>query len=60
MVHFIELTQNADTLDGRFNRKVLVNVNKIKFFYEKHIVFEKGSIEVFESYDEIQSLINKC
>lgn len=53
MAKFIELTQRYT------GRKIMVNIDHIQFFFEKRIVFDKGAIDVIESYEEITKLINQ-
>ena len=56
---FIELTQPENEIKGHKERKIMVNVSNLDFYYDKHIVFGKRSIDVLESYDEITKLIEK-
>ena len=59
MNKFIELTQPKNEIVGTKERKIKVNVCSIDFYYDKHIVFGKRTIDVLESYDEITELIEK-
>ena len=55
---FIELTQSLKEMKEK-ERKIMVNVSSIDFYYDKHIVFGNRAIDVLESYDEITKLIEK-
>lgn len=58
MKKFIEVTQRVEHLDGsHYDRKSMVNVDHIKFYYNQRIVFEHGAIDVRESREEITNLI---
>jgi hypothetical protein len=56
---FIELTQPENEFVGTKERKIKVNVCSIDFYYDKHIAFGKRVIDVLESYDEINKLIEE-
>lgn len=59
MAKFIELTQHIQNFGENYDRKIRVNVDHIDFYYDKHIVFKKRAIDVFESYDEITKLLEE-
>lgn len=62
MTHFIELTQKATDFfsDQETKRVINVAIDKIDFYYDKHIVFANRAIDVYDSYDEIKNKINKA
>lgn len=58
MVHFIELTQEVDAINGREKRKIKVAVEQLCFYYDHRLVFNKTAIDVKENFDEITNIIN--
>lgn len=62
MKHFIELTQKiSDPFGGKEEKRVIsVNVENIDFFYNKHVVFARRAIDVYDSYDDIKMKIDKA
>lgn len=60
MTHFIELTQTFIDFSGQEIKRVIsVAIESIDFYYNKHIVFANGAIDVCDSYDEIRNKINE-
>ena len=58
MVHFIELTQDANAISGREKRKIKVAVEKLCFYSDHYLVFNNRTIDVEESFEEITNIIN--
>lgn len=59
MCKFIELTQPINTTTGIKERKIMVNVSRLDFYYNKHIFLGEREIDVLESLEEINNLIEK-
>ena len=56
MANFIELTQVLEAYPGK--RMITVNVDNIIFFYDHRIILKDNrSINIKESYDEIEMLV---
>ena len=59
MCKFIELTQPINMTTGIKERKIMVNVSRLDFYYNKHIFLGEREIDVLESLEEINNLIEK-